>query len=104
VVTKFIDPCGRRGAIRAARWPRSICAVEVSASTVSCVQRRSGFIRRALGGEHGMERVPLLLVPFWNIASVRITGVLNLDGTKHGRRRLRITADAATFASAGNSA
>jgi hypothetical protein len=39
----------RRGAIRAAHWPRSICAVEVSASTVSCVQQRSGFIRRALG-------------------------------------------------------
>jgi hypothetical protein len=55
-----------------------------------------------------MERVPLLLVPFRNIPSGRITGVqrirLNLDGTKHGRRRLGITADAATFASAGNSA
>jgi putative DNA primase/helicase len=50
-------------------------------------------------GERGMERVPVLLVPFRNIASGRITGVqrirLNLDGTRHGRRGLGITADAA---------
>jgi hypothetical protein len=92
--------CGRRGAIRAAHWPEKYLR---SRGLGLDSELRSTAVRFhpacAWRGERGMERVPVLLVPFRNIASGRITGVqrirLNLDGTRHGRRGLGISADAA---------